>query len=292
MSGPNRFSQRRFSSASGWQGAMRYAPVTLCLIAMSFAVMIFSHGGEDFSRLDFLFFSSKRDIQEVANSGQSITPTMAADLTRPFRLIEKGEVWRLITPIFLHFGLLHLIFNGMWIWQFGLVLETRYGSARFALMVGLLAIFSNVAEALGSGIFFGGLSGVSYGLLGYLLAHVKLHPQPFWTFPRQTVGLLLAWLVLGFTGLVGPVANLCHLGGLLCGFALGAVVALRSGAWQHFLRRQQFRQRLRHSDAALHRCCICASTELTHPELGFYVHPSDQQEYCEEHLPPLPDRQR
>ncbi len=268
---------------------MHYAPVTLCLIAMSLAVMIFSHGGKDFSRLDFLFFSSKRDIQEMANSGPRVSLTMAMELARPFRLIEKGEVWRLVTPIFLHFGFLHLIFNGIWMWQFGLVLETRYGSTRFALLVGFLAIVSNVAQALGSGILFGGLSGVNYGLLGYLLAHVKLHPQPFWTFPRQTVGLLLAWLVLGFTGLIGPIANLCHLGGLLCGLALGTVVALRAGAWQHFLRRQQFRQRLRSSDTALHCCSICGRTEITHPQLAFFVHPSDQQEYCEEHLPPLPD---
>ncbi len=289
-----RFSHRRFSPAQGWHGALHYAPVTICLLIISCAVMILSHLGKDHSRLDFLFFSSKRDVIEqraALEQRSTMDPTAAAtaaELAKPFRLIEKGHYWRLITPIFLHFGILHLAFNLMWLWQFGLVLETRYGSARFTGLVALLAIVSNSAQAYFFGFSFGGLSGVNYGLLGFLLAYGKLHPQPFWSFHRSTVSLLLAWLVLGFTGLAGPIANGCHLAGFLCGCVIGGIVAFRTGAWKVLARRQQFRQQLRSSDTALHRCATCGRTEVTHPSLAFYVHPADGEEYCEDHLPPLP----
>ena len=103
----------------------------------------------------------------------------------PARDIVKGQVWRAVTPIFLHFGIMHIVFNMMWLWQFGLVLETRFRSLRFLALVLFVAIASNSAQAFFDGTNFGGMSGVNYGLFGFLLARSKLHPDPGFVLNRQ-----------------------------------------------------------------------------------------------------------
>ena len=65
------------------------------------------------------------------------------------------------------------------------------------------------------------MSGVVYGLLGYIWMRAKFDPFSGLFLHKNTVIMMLVWLVLCFTGLLGPIANLAHLFGLLIGMAAG-----------------------------------------------------------------------
>jgi membrane associated rhomboid family serine protease len=286
-------------SHSSLHDITHYCPVTLFLMAVCIIVAGLSKLGESPEKMDSLFFSSQREVKEAYYSPDEYAQwsvTNVDEIVRrnaiikdyqnnPQRDIVKGEAWRLATPMFLHFGILHIVFNMMWLWQFGLVLETRFRSMRFLGLVLFIAILSNTAQAFMGGTNFGGMSGVNYGLFGFLLARSKLHPDPGFILHRQTITMFLIWLVLCFTGLVGPIANTAHVVGLLCGGLIGTINAMQSGAWALLQRKRQFRGALRQSNNALHHCATCEQTELSDPDLEFYVHPSDGQEYCKNHLP-------
>mgnify|MGYP003587584988 CR=1 FL=1 len=144
--------------------------------------------------------------------------------------VAGGQVWRLFTPVFLHFSLWHLIFNLMWMQDLGTLLEGKIGTWRFAGVVALVALISNLAQYATGGSGFGGMSGVVYGVFGYLWMrgkldfHFGLHISP------MTSGLLMVFLALGIFGVLGPTANAAHFSGLLAGAALGwAGVRNRAG---------------------------------------------------------------
>jgi GlpG protein len=70
--------------------------------------------------------------------------------------------------MFLHFSPLHLLFNMMWLKDLGGVIEVRRGRWRYLGLVLLIAGISNLAQGIVSGPFFGGMSGVVFGLFGYI----------------------------------------------------------------------------------------------------------------------------
>ena len=139
--------------------------------------------------------------------------------------VRDGEVWRLITPIFLHGDWMHIIFNLMWLVQLGRFIESRFGAAKLLALVMVIGVGSNLAEYLWSQPNFGGMSGVIYGLFGFLWMKGKFDRDQSWQLNPQTVQLMLMWMVLCFTGLLGPIANGAHLGGLLIGMLLGITSA-------------------------------------------------------------------
>ncbi len=196
-----------------WRGA----PVTLVLLALSlagFATVCLLNAPGLVAEFTYLPFTV---------SGNSV------------RFYPLGdEYWRLITPAFLHFGWLHIAFNGIWLWELGARIERVLGSFNMLGLFLVVAALSNSAQYLfgGPGIF-GGMSGVVYGLLGF--AWVGGSVQPQWAIrPRSSIMLLmLGWLVLCLVGLVeaagfGAVANAAHVGGLLSGAALGAIFGIQS----------------------------------------------------------------
>ncbi len=139
--------------------------------------------------------------------------------------IKNGEVWRLVTPIFLHLDIWHLLFNMFWLKDLGGALEEAIGTRRLLVLVLIIAIISNCAQGLLVGRDFGGMSGVIYGLFGYmwmrrkmdLTFHVWLTPFAGW--------VLMIFLALGILGVLPGLANAAHVGGLLCGGLLGWVMA-------------------------------------------------------------------
>jgi GlpG protein len=141
--------------------------------------------------------------------------------------IVHGEVWRLFTPIFMHFGIIHLLFN-MWALAFlGSLIEYRRGTLTLALLVLLSAVVSNLGEYLyeansfGHAQLFGGMSGVVYALFGYIWMKGQNEPEQGMFLHPSTVQTMLFWLVLCMMGFVGNVANAAHVVGVAVGIVCG-----------------------------------------------------------------------
>ena len=123
--------------------------------------------------------------------------------------IVHGEVWRLVTPIFLHFGFIHLLFNMWALASLGSLIEYRRGTATLALLVLLSAMVSNLGEYLYEVNFFdqarlfGGMSGVVYALFGYIWMKGQNEPEQGMILHPSTVQTMLFWLVLCMMGFVG-----------------------------------------------------------------------------------------
>lgn len=139
-----------------------------------------------------------------------------------FLPIEWTQPWRLVTPIFLHFGLMHIVFNMMWLRQLGSVIEQQEGTPRLLSLVMVAAVLSNLAQYWVRGPHFGGMSGVNYALFAFCWMQARYAPNSGYRLSSGTTLLMMGWLILCGTGLMGPVANVAHAGGLIVGLAWGA----------------------------------------------------------------------
>jgi len=137
-----------------------------------------------------------------------------------------AQPWRLLTPMLLHFSVLHIIFNLLWWCDLGRLIERFQSSFQLLWLTLVVAAVSNYAQYLDTGPRFGGLSGVVYGLLGYLWLYGKVNPAAGYQLRREIVLLMLVWLVICYVGLSGVVANTAHLTGLLSGAVIGVLVGL------------------------------------------------------------------
>ena len=190
-------------------------PITLVLILLSGvgALLIYTETGQVWAMWFLLL-----DVAPDLRSFMSLNETLA-----------EGQVWRLVTPAFLHFGLFHFLFNSLWMWDFGRRLELGLGKGWYVLFFVITAIAANLTQYFWEASpWFGGMSGVVYALLGFLWIRQQLAPHPLFAVPASIIGFMLFWLVLCMTGIVdqfidGSVANAAHLGGLIAGMILGAV---------------------------------------------------------------------
>lgn len=146
--------------------------------------------------------------------------------------LQENQIWRLLTPIFLHFGLVHLAFNVLWLVILGSRIEQLFGSLHLLLLVMVAGVFSNMIQAGWAGsILFGGMSGVIYALLGYIWVKGRFVPDPSLALPPGVLGFMLIWLLIGMSGVLElvfgvGVANGAHVGGFGIGLLLGLVFGL------------------------------------------------------------------
>lgn len=203
------------------------APLTATLIALSIIVTLV--GG---------FHKTTKGLGGTINQELSFVTVrdFAASGENPVASLLKGELWRAVTPIFIHLSPIHLLFNMIMFYQFGRVVESFHGTARFALAVLVIAAVSNIAQALSpkaleplgldGSPFFGGMSGVVYGLFGYVWIRSVFNPIPGIYLSQSNVIILLGWLFLCMTGVMGPIANVAHVVGLLVGATFAYVPSL------------------------------------------------------------------
>jgi GlpG protein len=209
----------RFVSDTWDAPNLRRRPLTFVLIVASVIIyLLMSLPGTREKVEDALLFSVDR-IELV--HGQPVLQHGSIDD------IVHGQVWRLITPIFLHFNFMHLLFNLMALAYFGTMIEYRRGTLTLALLVILSAIASNLGEylyevnTLGHPAAFGGFSGVVYALFGYVWMKSLYEPEQGMILHPSSVQTMLLWLVLCMMGLIGNVANAAHVVGLLVGIVCG-----------------------------------------------------------------------
>jgi GlpG protein len=207
--------------------AYGFGPVTFALIFISVAVFIFTYT-QGSRMLDMLRISQV----DIGNANDiSLWRGLLERLSLFSQVLPEvrhGEVWRLITPIFVHFSFLHIFFNMLWLRDLGSMIEGRQSSLFLLIFVVAVAAVSNVAEyfVLGGG-GFGGMSGVVYGLLGYAWIRGRLDPGSGLYLTNYTVWMMIIWFFVCLIGIMGPVANTCHAAGLLMGMAWGFLASLR-----------------------------------------------------------------
>ena len=197
---------------------LRYSPVNITIILMGLLGALLVHFDTNMlSYAHFLLF------QPLANGA-----------LQPFSVtLESGQYWRLLTPIFLHFGTFHILFNGAILWSMGTRIERAKSSFHYLLLVVVVGTVSNIAQYLAQpNAIFGGLSGVVYGVIGYIAVYQTFITHPLLQFSRSIIVFFIVWLLLGFTGVIdllipGKVANASHLSGLIAGAVIGYLVALR-----------------------------------------------------------------
>lgn len=152
---------------------------------------------------------------------------MATGYGRLLRDLGAGQVWRLVTPVLMHGSFLHIGFNMLWLYTLGGQIERRRGSWPFVMLFLAIAILSNLTQYVWRGPAFLGMSGVVYGLFGYVWMQSRYgRSQDLWI-DRNSAVLLVGWLVVCMTGALGPVANGAHVGGLVAGGVLGGGPFLR-----------------------------------------------------------------
>ena len=145
--------------------------------------------------------------------------------------LKTGELWRLWTPMFIHFGWAHLLFNLLWIWEIGRRIELLHKASTILIIAGVSSVVANLTQYWLSGpVLFGGISGVVYAFLGYAFVWSYLRPNRSFGLPQGLYIFMLVWLLLGIGGVLdklnfGSVANGAHLGGLMAGAVLGLVAS-------------------------------------------------------------------
>lgn len=142
-----------------------------------------------------------------------------------------GEWWRLLTPAFMHGSLLHILFNLLWWWELGSLVERYQSPWRLLALTLVIALVSNAAQFLAYGPNFVGLSAVVYGLVGYLWLYPLADPAAPFRVQKGIVIFLLGWLAFGYTGIFDAlfgirISNHGHLAGLVVGGALGLLLGL------------------------------------------------------------------
>lgn len=227
----------------GTNRLQRKPKATMWLIGICVFVAIFTNFGRQidealFQGLAFLSLPLPLATQALANANANLD-----DLNLRLASVSRGELWRLFTPMLIHHGAFHLIFNMLWLYQLGKMIELRYGWWKYLLLVIAAATISNLVQCIvpirigGTTpvmvegtlmILLGGMSGVVYGLFGFVWVKSIVDPASRFFLPQSTIIILLVWLV--FCMLPGPgdkmltqelfrinVANWAHAIGLLVG---------------------------------------------------------------------------
>ena len=194
---------------------LQATPMTSALLLLTLLVALVTWGGSNLQAvrwLSFLDFTVQGDYLYFLPLAQTL---------------GEGQWWRLVSPVLLHFGLLHLAMNCLWCWELGRRIELRQGAASLLGLILFYSLVSDLAQYLWSGPgLFGGLSGVLYGLLGHCWIYQKLAPAPVYRLPPGVIGMMLIWLVICMTGIfelvqLAAIANAAHVGGLLAGCLSG-----------------------------------------------------------------------
>lgn len=195
-------------------------PVTMALIVISVVVTLLGGLGSGSPLTQWLSITEYESPEGMLLFDESLPE------------VRRGQLWRLITPIFIHaslllppFGLLHILFNMMWLKDLGQMIERAQGRKGLLIKIGVLALLSNVGQFAFGGPAFGGMSGVVFGLLGYSWMRGRFDLTSGLFVHSQTIMMMTVWFFLCLFGAMGPIANGAHGVGLVSGVIWGYLSA-------------------------------------------------------------------
>ncbi len=200
---------------AGFFAQLMHSRITSLVLLVTLVVAALTNLGDNFSVIRWLSF------QDFQIEGDYVYFSPLAES------LEAGQWWRLVSPMLIHFGILHLAMNGMWFWELGRRIESRQGGFMLLVLTLGFSLVSDFAQYFSSGAtLFGGLSGVLYGLLGHCWVFQRLAPCPAYRLPPGVMAMMLVWLLICLSGLItalgfGAIANGAHVGGLVAGCATG-----------------------------------------------------------------------
>lgn len=146
----------------------------------------------------------------------------------PFDVLRRGEIWQLVTYMFLHASIGHILFNMLTLWMFGAAVEQTWGTRRFLQYYFICGIGAGVCVVIAN-LLFGDVYqrtiGASGAIYGVLLAFGMLFPDQeillLFLFPIKAKYAVMIFGAIAFVSSLqggGTVSNLAHLGGMLVGY--------------------------------------------------------------------------
>ncbi|XP_034692643.1 RHOMBOID-like protein 1 [Vitis riparia] len=177
---------------------------------------------------DFLGRFSFQPFKENPLLGPSSSALQKMGALDVSRVVDRHQGWRLITCIWLHGGVFHLLANMLSLLVIGIRLEQEFGFVK----VGLLYVISGFGGSLLSGLFIQenisvGASGALFGLLGGMLSELITN----WSiYANKLAAFLTLVIIIAINlavGILPHVDNFAHIGGFLSGFLLGFVFLIR-----------------------------------------------------------------
>ena len=160
-------------------------------------------------------FSTQESVQWGANVGA---------------LTFSGEWWRLLTCVFVHGGIIHIAFNMWCLWNLGALCESLYGRWTYTAIYLICGLGASLASATWHPYVPSvGASGAIFGLAGALIAALKLGefsvPRAALSGTMRSLGAFVFYnLIFGFA--LPGIDNTAHIGGLITGVIVGALIAL------------------------------------------------------------------
>ena len=140
--------------------------------------------------------------------------------------IINGEFWRLLTPIFLHADIFHLVTNLFGILVFGSIIEKKLGSMKFVAIYVLSGIYGNTFSFYFSPYLGVGSSGSVFGVLASLLTYFYLNKNMFGYIAKEylisIITIISISLIFGFIS--SGIDNAAHLGGILSGLIISLLI--------------------------------------------------------------------
>lgn len=136
----------------------------------------------------------------------------------PSLVFKHGQVWRLVTYMFMHGGTMHLLFNMLALWMFSYEIETRWGTRRFLTFYFIAGIGSGIFSVIMWNTYIVGASGAIFAVLfayGYFFPERQILLFFFFPVPARMAAVVFFVLML-LAG--GRIAHLTHLGGIVVGY--------------------------------------------------------------------------
>jgi rhomboid protease GluP len=207
--------------------------VTIACIALYVASLV----------LDPLAALRPRGMFEIFSPGQRALWALGATGAVPW---DAGRWWTVLTAIYLHGGVLHILFNVLWIRQLGPAVEQLYGPARLVLIFTVSGVVGFVVSNFVGVPFTIGASGSIFGLLGAMVAFGRRRGGVYGGLVLRQYGQwALLLFVFGF--FMSGVNNWAHAGGFVGGFLSGLALSFAD----------------RRAETGLHRLLAAAAIGLT-----------------------------